>query len=247
MTKNMRIINLAKSEVGYKETGNNRNKYAKDFDDLWPTFYNGRKNGAAWCDVFVDWLFATCFGPKEAMRMLYQPERSCGAGCKFSAQYYRCHNAFDKTPTLGAQIFFGKEGAECHTGIVVGINGNYVTTVEGNSMNGVRMLSYEKTSPNIVGYGHQLYDDITEIKYEGPWPTIPKKGYFQKGDKGVNVQRMQQFLKWYDQTLLPRYGCDGDFGSETKTAVIAFETKEGIKPDGLFGPVCLAKAKTIRK
>lgn len=242
------VIELAKEQLGYYESGKNWTKYAKDFDTKWPDFYNTKKQGAEWCDIFVDWLFCTLFGEEAALRMLFQPKKSCGAGCKFSAQYYKVHDRFDKEPHVGDQIFFGRPGNECHTGIVIAYNGNFVTTIEGNSNNAVRKVTYSVTHPNIAGYGHPLYDDVeTTVGYTGSWPTLPKRGYFQKGDKGANVKKMQCFLKWYDNTLLPKYGTDGDFGTETLAAVIAFESREGIKTDGLFGPVCLSRAKEVRK
>lgn len=242
------IVELAKQQLGYFEQGKNITKYAADFDKKWPNFYNGKKQGAAWCDIFVDWLFATSFGEAKAMEMLYQPKKSCGAGCKWSAQYYKVHDAYDHVPSIGAQIFFGRAGDESHTGIVIAINGQYVTTIEGNSKDSVRKNTYLKTSPNIAGYGHPKYDDADKAEgYKGKWPTLPARGYFKKGDKGVGVTYMQSFLKWYDPSFLPRYGCDGDFGNETLCAVLSFEQREGIKADGWFGPVCLAKAKSIKR
>ena len=55
-----RILALARSEIGYHEQGDNWTKYAEDLDRT--NWYNGPKNGYAWCDVFVDWLFYKCFG-----------------------------------------------------------------------------------------------------------------------------------------------------------------------------------------
>ena len=63
------LIKVAEKEVGYLEKASNKNlsnktanagsgnytKYADYFDKEYPTFYNGKKNGYAWCDVFVDW------------------------------------------------------------------------------------------------------------------------------------------------------------------------------------------------
>ena len=249
MTEVEKIISLAKSELGYREGKNNITKYADFFDKQHSTFYNGKKQGVAWCDLFCDFLFVYTFGEERALSMLYQPKRSCGAGCKYSAQYYKAHNAFDRNPRLGDQIFFGRQGDESHTGIVVGLTPYSVTTIEGNSGNAVKQHTYNLTDSSIAGYGHPKYNTQPEIKvgYAGTWPTLPSRGYFMKGDKGVNVCRLQEFLKWYDSTYLPRYGVDGDFGTETKTAVISFEAREGIKTDGLFGPVCLKKAKEIKR
>lgn len=247
MTRDL-IVSLAKSQVGYTEQKNNITKYAKDFDTKWPDFYNTKKNGASWCDIFVDWLFCETVGPDKAMEMLYQPKKSCGAGCKYSVQYYKKHNAYDKNPQVGDQIFFGRAGAESHTGIVIAVSSYSVTTIEGNSTNMVRQHVYNLTDYHIAGYGHPKYEaepiDVGTT-YPGTWPTLPKRGYFQKGDKGVNVVRLQEFLKWYNPAFLPKYGADGDFGSETLTAVKTFQTQEHLTVDGLFGKKSLAAAKKV--
>ena len=182
--------------------------------------------------------------------MLCQPRKSCGAGCKFSAQYYKSKGRYGKEPKIGAQVFFGKEGNEQHTGIVVHYNGTHITTIEGNSNNEVRQRSYKVTDGYISGYGYPIYDiDIPSptVGYKGAFPVIPKKGYICKGDCGQNVMKLQLFLKWYDPNFLPRYGADSDFGSETLSAVKTFQQREGIKVDGLFGPTSLKYAKAVRK
>lgn len=243
------VIDVARSQLGYVEGKNNITKYSEDFDKKWPNFYNTKKQGAEWCDIFVDWCFCTVLGSEKAMKALYQPAKSCGAGCKYSAGYYKQNKAFDKNPKPGDQIFFGRPGAESHTGLVIGVTDYSVTTIEGNSRNKVMQHTYSRVDASIVGYGHPKYEDSTNIgtHYSGTWPTLPSRGYFQKGDKGVNVCRLQEFLKWYDPTYLPKYGADGDFGNETKTAVISFQSREGLKTDGLFGKKSLAKAKEVVK
>ena len=253
LKKSSLVIDLAYKELGYVETGKNITKYSAYFEGT--DFYNGSKGdgktwGAEWCDIFVDYLFCNAYGMENARLMLYQPKKSCGAGCKYSAQYYRNNKAFDKNPKVGDQIFFGKVGNEYHTGLVVAVNDKVVTTIEGNSNNMVRKIAYRRDDSGIAGYGHPMFDDNMVVNlqgYQGTFPTLPKRGYFVINDRGVNVKRMQEFLKWFDNTLLPRYGCDGVFGRETLSAVISFETRNNITPDGKFGPVCLAKAKEIKK
>lgn len=161
------LIKIAKSQIGYKEKATNSqlddfnanagsanyNKYARDLYKA--GYYNGNKQGYAWCDVFVDWCFWTLcdHNKKEAEAMEYQTGLY-GAGCVYSAQYYKNAGAFSKTPKLGDQVFF-KDYA--HTGIVVGINSSRITTVEGNSGNCVGQHTYNLGSSNIAGYGHPKY------------------------------------------------------------------------------------------
>ena len=122
MTENeaiQRIINIARLELQYHEKNSNKDlddkyknsgsgnftKYARDLDAL-GDFYNGKKQGYPWCDVFVDWLFVKCFGEDRARELLCQPKKSLGAGVGYSAKYYKQHNQFYTKPKVGDQIFF---------------------------------------------------------------------------------------------------------------------------------------------
>lgn len=185
-----KVVALAESEIGYREKAtnsqlndktanagaNNWTKYAAYFDAMRGqyNFYNGRKNGPSgeWCDMFFDWLQCQCWGPETARKMLYQPMDSCGAGCSWSASYYRANNAWYLSPLVGDQIFFGSKGNENHTGIVVEVTADRVITIEGNANNMVMQRSYAKSYANIAGYGRPRYelvagqfekeDDMTE-------------------------------------------------------------------------------------
>ena len=149
------LVNTATSQIGYKASSGKRNKYANELDK-YGVVYNYPKDGFDWCDIFVDWCFITTFGLSKGMEMIYQPQKSTGAGCEFSAQFYRNKKAFTKTPSVGNQIFFGTTGKESHTGIVVKVTDNYVFTIEGNTGGGngaVQKKQYLKTNNKIVGYG----------------------------------------------------------------------------------------------
>lgn len=52
-----------------------------------------------------------------------------------------------------------------------------------------------------------------------------------KGAKGDDVKELQNALLALDQTL-PKYGADGDFGSETQKAVAAFQAAKGLNQTG---------------
>lgn len=154
-----KIVKWALGEVGYKEGSNNYNKYAADIDKNYPDFYNGKKQNAAWCDVFVDDGMIRNYGEKDALRLTCQPKGSCGAGCKYSYGYYKAKKQVGKEPKIGAQIFFGSSESKInHTGLVVDIKGDKVYTVEGNSNNQVAKHTYSKTSSKIFGYGYPKYD-----------------------------------------------------------------------------------------
>ena len=55
-----------------------------------------------------------------------------------------------------------------------------------------------------------------------------------KGDYGTAVTAMQQALLAWDAKCLPKYGADGDFGSETEKAVRAFQESAGLPVTGVY-------------
>ena len=178
-----KVIEIALNEVGYIEKASNSNlddktantgsgnytKYARDLDNI--NFYNGKKNGYAWCDVFVDWCFVQAFGKERALELTCQPEKSTGAGCGFSMNFYKAHNQFYTEPQVGDQIFFTDGTSVYHTGLVYKVDSSRVYTIEGNTSdvnyvdgNGGKVCkkSYPLRASYIRGYGRPKYD-ITSV------------------------------------------------------------------------------------
>ena len=270
------VVALAESEVGYHEKASNANlddptgnsgganwtKYARDLDAL-PTFYNGSKNGYAWCDVFVDWCFVQCFGAEKGRQMIYQPEQSAGAGCLYSAGYYKQANAFHRTnPRVGDQIFFSYSAGEySHTGIVVDVNGNTITTVEGNTSDSVGRRTYETSNYSIAGYGTPNWDLAVE-PWEKPWVVVVDGKIVNSGDPQAEPQKEEAkaehpkedhswsppLLKYapddyYEACTLLQAAlnvrnfksgkADGYFGAKTQSAVNRAKTYFGLEADGI--------------
>lgn len=179
-----KAVEIAKKEDGTKEGNNNWNKYAADLDKT--DMYNYPKQNVPYCDVFVDWVIwkACNQNAAEAEKVLCQPKKSAGAGCVYSYGYYKAAGRVGKTPKLGAQIFFGtKESDLYHTGIVIAIKGDKVTTEEGNSDNMVKQHTYTVGAKNkVFGYGYPRYDEepkedpqFPENPVDPTTPTEPKK------------------------------------------------------------------------
>lgn len=170
MTNLEKLIELALGEVGYHEKASNSSldnatansgsgnwtKYARDLANA--GYYNGNKNGYAWCDVFVDWLFFKIFGKTEGQIIECQTG-PLGAACPYSASYYKALGRYDRNPKVGDQVFFQQGGELVHTGIVVAVSPSQVTVVEGNASDQVKKNIYNKSSTYIAGYGHPKYDD----------------------------------------------------------------------------------------
>ena len=250
MSKANDIVAIALAQIGYKEKASNKNlddpaanageanwtKYARDLASA--GYYNGNKNGYAWCDVFVDWCFFKAYGKTEGQRIQCQTG-PYGAGCTYSMQYYQQQKRFDTTPKVGDQIFFrysGSSGAD-HTGIVVEVTSSQIITVEGNSGDQVKKNTYARTYGCIIGYGHPLYDE-TDGATAAPVPapaaetkkteatekavTVSLKQLSQ-GSTGAQVKTIQRII--YVRGINSQIGIDGDFGPVTKAGVIALQKK----------------------
>lgn len=261
-----KLIKTAEAEVGYLEKASNASldsdtanagsanytKYARDLDEI-PDFYNGKKNGYAWCDVFVDWCFVKAFGAEAALKLTCQPKKSAGAGCRYSAQYYKNNGQFHTTPKVGDQIFFAKDGTINHTGIVYQVDSSKVYTIEGNTSGASGVIanggcvckkSYSLSYSRIHGYGRPAYDVPATSVDEPAAPTVATKEVeictVKKGSVSKTVKALQILLIGYGYSC-GSYGADGDFGSATHKAVIAYQKANGLEADGIVGPMTWAK------
>ena len=233
------VVNWALSQVGYKEGANNWNKYAQELDSV-NYFAPQKKQGVAWCSIFVDDAVYNATGKDKSKTyaVLYQPSKNnLSASCIYAAKYYRSAKAWYKTPKVGDQVFFGSEGSESHTGIVVSVGVSTITTVEGNKGNAVKKCLYNKTDSKIAGYGRPKYDTA-------PQPEPQPKGdkvmievrVLHKGNSGEDVKTVQRILRQegykYNNKVL---AIDGDFGTATDSCVRAYQSKNGLKVDGYVG------------
>lgn len=169
------VIKIAMNEVGYMEKGSNsqledktanigQNNYTK-YGILTGT------NGQAWCAAFVCWCFnQACGGDRNKLKTVICGNMS--AGCDQLMANFKKAGRFDKNPTIGDIIMFGVPGDASHTGIVVGVNGSTITTIEGNTSggtgleregNGVCMKTYPTNHERILGYCHPVYEGTTSF------------------------------------------------------------------------------------
>ena len=182
-----KVISIALAEEGYLEKSaaaykndpsvldrktdgagsDNYTKYGRDMHKLYPTVMDFP---AYWCDCFVDWCFYKAYGAEEARKLL------CGNFDDYtvnSSGMYKKAGQLDTTPTVGAQVFFTKNGqtSGCyHTGLVYHVDGTYFYTVEGNTTGASGVVAngggVAKKKYSISGqkgkvlFGHPKYDTI---------------------------------------------------------------------------------------
>ena len=249
MTNPDSVINIATNEVGYLEKS--RSEYIKNNNIIWDRINGAGKDNitkygyemhnlypktmdfpAAWCDAFIDWCFMKAYGIDKAQEML------CGNFDDYtvsSSNMYKKHNRWHTNkPVPGDQIFFTNGLRICHTGLVYKVDKRYVYTIEGNTSNGSTLVSnggtvarkkYALTYNRISGYGRPKYDLRATCEF---------------GDCNADVTYLQQRLMAKGYTL-PRYGADGDFGSETLTALKMFMNENNIKQGMFCTPECWEK------
>lgn len=108
---------------------------------------------------------------------------------------------------------------------------------------GFKALTASKylTSPNyllpgdiLLYEGHHAATNITYGKDIRPSETPSQPEGLHKGDYGSAVTALQILLMKWNPKCLPKYGIDGDFGSETEKAVKAFQQEDGLPVTGVY-------------
>ena len=251
------VVKLAKNETGYLEKKSNKflNEKTKNAGDKNWTKYGAwyGLNPAYWCAEYISWIFDKTYGDCD---LIYGKS----ASCEVIRKRFKDKKRYDKTPKVGALVFFSgsRHGGANHIALVIKVSSTHIWTVEGNTSssgkvvdNGgaVEVKCYARSNSRILGYGHPAYDKRPPVKklYGGAFPNLPSRGYFKKGDKGENVRRLQKFLIWCGFSV-GKAGADGIYGDDTVKAVNAFMKACGFKKiNGMFGKKSLAHAKKWKK
>ena len=135
-----KVIEIAKGEVGYLEKRSNTNlcdktanagsgNYTKYWAEIKPDY-----QGQPWCACFITWIFIQAFGRETAEKLLkHYPYVYCPT---MSGLF-----KLNANPKRGDIVIFKRGGTFTHTGIVTSINGDYFTTVEGNTSGGSTIIA----------------------------------------------------------------------------------------------------------
>ena len=135
-----KLIEIANAEVGYLEKSSNSQldsktanagtaNYTKYWRDIKPEY-----QGQPWCACFVTWCFVNAFGIDNAQKLLkHYPYVYCPTMANLFT--------LNANPTVGDIVIFKHNGTFTHTGIVTGVNGDYFTTIEGNTNGGSTIIA----------------------------------------------------------------------------------------------------------
>ena len=135
-----KVIDIAKGELGYLEKRSNynlddktanagQNNYTKYWRDIKISY-----QGQPWCAAYVTWILVQAFGVDITTKLLkHYPFVYCPTlGDLFK---------LNSNPKVGDIVLFHRKGTFAHTGIVIGVNGDYFTTIEGNTSGGSTIIA----------------------------------------------------------------------------------------------------------
>lgn len=135
------IIDVAASQIGYKESGENQTKYG--------AWYG--MNGAPWCHMFVSWCADQAGVPVSVV-----PKT---ASTTEGMEWFKNRGLFKYkgkyTPKRGDLVYF-KTGRS-HVGLVEKVTGSTLHTIEGNTSDKVARRTYPLSNETITGYGTPKY------------------------------------------------------------------------------------------
>ena len=135
-----KLIQIANAEVGYLEKSSNSQldsktanagtaNYTKYWRDIKPEY-----QGQPWCACFVTWCFVNAFGKNNAQKLLkHYPYVYCPTIANLFT--------LNANPKVGDIVIFKHNGTFTHTGIVTSVNGDYFTTIEGNTNGGSTIIA----------------------------------------------------------------------------------------------------------
>lgn len=219
-------VNIAMAEVGIKEYPPNSNsvKY-----NTW--YYNKEVSGASypWCAAFISWIF------KENRDLCPRT-----ASCAEMLKWFEDKGQIVTKPQTGDIVFFKyntNNRRTNHVGLVVGVQGTNISTVEGNTSitsddNGGAVMQRMRNN-HIVAFARPAYDGVAQEvtpKFNGEIP-IELYPTIRINSTGLWVVLLQQKLNAKGFTI----EVNGEFGQKTKQAVIAYQGMMGLVKDGVVG------------
>ena len=216
-----KVINIAKKYVGVCEDPPNSNKIVFN-----TKFYGREVSGAnyPWCCAFIWCVF------NEAGIKIKRT-----ASCMMLGDWFKQEGKYHKdNPQVGDIVFFKFSGSSRwtnHVGLVIEVNGNTLTTIEGNTSSdnkgsqnngGMVAIRTRKINSSVVGFG-RVSDDKNNLAKN--MPTL------RLGSRGASVKTLQSILNEHGAHLT----VDGIFGNLTKLAVISFQGLNDLQKDGIVG------------
>jgi hypothetical protein len=142
--------------------------------------------------------------------------------------------SWHSTPQPGDLIFFSLKGVRPdHVGLVESVQGNRITTLEGNVGDACKRLTRDLRSRSVLGFGRPRYSGAS-APTQGQPTSLGGLRTLALGASGPDVKVLQQIL--IGAGMLAAGQDDGKFGPITRRAVIELQEVLRVRADGIVGP-----------
>ena len=204
-----KVIEVAKGEIGYLEKRSNsqldsktansgESNYTKYWRDI-NTWCGKNYQGQPWCAGFVTWCFTVALGKDRAKELLkHYPYVYCPTLGNLFTKY--------ANPKVGDIVIFYRNGVFAHTGLVIAVDGDKFTTIEGNTSGassivanggGVCMKTYYNSKLPGTKFCRPDYSstaiisDTNKVVVADDMHTVKWKGYVNIGNNAKLAVRLQ--------------------------------------------------------
>lgn len=203
-----KVIEVAKGELGYLEKRSNSQLDSKtgnagynNYVKYWSV--KPEWNGAYWCAAFICWVFTEALGKERAKQLLkHYPY----VYCPTLAGLFTKHS----NPKVGDIVIFWKNGEFAHTGLVIAVDGDKFTTIEGNTSgasnivaNGGGVCQKQYYNSKMIGTkfcrpaysSTAITSDANKVVVADDMHTVKWKGYVNIGKNAKLAVRLQPNTK----------------------------------------------------
>ena len=144
------FVKIAQSQLGVIEGNNNYTDYGK---------FTGTPN-SAWCAAFVSWVMNQAVG-EDSNKLNTVLRGGKTAAVQTFWDRFKAANAMSSTPQVGDVVIY-KNNGKSHTGLVESVDGNNITTIEGNTSGG---SGFSSNGGMVARKSFDITDSSSEAKY----------------------------------------------------------------------------------
>jgi len=205
-----KVIEVAKAELGYlekqykyrnnnevlyhKTKGAGSDNIVKYWEEIKPEW-----QGQPWCAIWCSWVFTRALGKERAKELLkHYPYTYCPTMSGLFTLY--------ANPKVGDIVIFKRNGTFVHTGLVIAVDGDKFTTIEGNTSGassivanggGVCMKTYYNSKLPGTKFCRPAYSstaitsDTNKVVVADDMHTVKWKGYVNIGKNTKLAVRLQ--------------------------------------------------------
>ena len=209
-----KVIEVAKSDLGYlekalkyknnKEILYDKTKGASDENTTKHLFEIKQEwQGQPWCAIWICWVFTRALGEERAKELLkHYPYTYCPT----MSGLFTLH----ANPKVGDIVIFKRSGTFVHTGLVIAVDGDKFTTIEGNTSGASSIVANgggvcQKTYYNSKLIGTKfcrpaysstaITSDANKVVVADDMHTVKWKGYVNIGKNTKLAVRLQPNTK----------------------------------------------------